>query len=132
MGLKILRCTRCVHIFVVFGHRRSSRRKKIKFSSYELLRAPTMSKHNKNVHTSCAPKYLQFPKISYFFDFFLFFRIYCSHAYKIYDFLCHELPGCPNGTQICMRLADMTIFDPTKFQIFLIFFCYIFWVVKVL
>ena len=80
-----------------------------------------MSKHNKNVHTSCEPEYLQSHELSYFFDFFSIFQIYCSHAYKIYDFLCHELSGCPNGTQICTRLADMTIFDPTKFHIFLIF-----------
>ena len=32
-----------------------------------------MSKHNKNVHTFCAPKYLKSHKISYFFDFFSIF-----------------------------------------------------------
>ena len=87
-------------------------------SSYGLLRCANTTKMCTHlVHLSIFSP----PKFHIFLIFFLFFQIYCSHAYKIYDFLCHELPGCPNGTQICTRLADMTIFDPTKFQIFLNF-----------
>ena len=44
-------------------------------------RVPGMSKQRKNLHTPCALKYLRSHKISDFFYFLLFFRIYYSPCY---------------------------------------------------
>ena len=141
MASKRLEHTRFLQVLVIKWRTRRSRRKnkivhffqsffELKFVFlHELLRCPNTTKtcaHLANLNIFDPTNF------HIFLIFFLFFQIYCSHAYKNYDFLCHELSGCPNGTQICTRLADMTIFDPTKFQIFLIFFAIFFWVVKVL
>ena len=59
---------------------------------------------------------------------FIFFEFSCNffeftvhkHIYLLF-FLCHDLLECPNSMEICMHLVNMSIFDPTKFQIFQIF-----------
>ena len=86
-------------------------------------RAPTMSKHNKILHTPSTPKHLGCQKNSYFFEFFCYFFEFTVHTrtYLLF-FLRHELLECPDNMKICTHLANLSTFDPTKFQIFLTFF----------
>ena len=131
LASKRLECTRCLQVLVIKWRTRRSREKnkivhfskffwaKICFFLHELLRCPNTTK----TCTHLAHLNIFSPtNFHNFLIFFLFFWICYSHAYKIYVFLWHELPECPNGMKMCTRLADMTIFDPTKFHIFLIFF----------
>ena len=55
-------------------------------------RAPIMSKHNKNVHTSCAPQYPQSHEISYIF---IFFSIFLNLLFTYVQNLCFPLPRAP-------------------------------------
>ena len=130
MGLKIFRFARCVHVFVVFGHRRSSWRKKqiLAQKNFEKMqyfvffsRAPRTSFDHQNLQAPCALKPLWRQINSIFLNFFAIFSNLLFIGINYYFFLCHELPECPTNTKLCTRLADMTIFDPTKFHIFLIF-----------
>ena len=63
------------------------------------------------------------PKKSYFFKFSCYFFEFIVHerTYLLF-FLCHELLKCPNSMKICTHLVNLSIFDTTKFQIFLLFF----------
>ena len=143
VGLKILRCARCVHIFVVFGHRRSSWRKKTNFSSKKLwknalfcffLSLERLVHHliTKTCKHLVHPSLFDAKKFHIFLNFLAIFLNSLLTAYVLKFFVWHGLLECPNCAKICMRLAPLSIFDPTKFQIFLIFFAIFFWVVKVL
>ena len=95
LASKWLGCTRCLQVFVIKWHARSSSKKKQNshffpsfFPSQILFfspQAPPMSKHNKNLHAACRPEPLWCQKISYFFEFSCYFlnllfiglHIYC-------------------------------------------------------
>ena len=129
LASKWLGCTRCLQVFVIKWHARSSSKKKQNshffpsfFPSQILFfspQAPPMSKHNKNLHAACRPEPLWCQKISYFFEFSCYFFEFTIHrlTYLLF-FLWHELLECPNSTKICTHLANLSIFDPTNFQIF--------------
>ena len=126
MASKRLRSARCVQIFVVFGHCRSSWRKKqnlarektlekmtFLFFLLELLACHLITKTCKHlVH----PSLFDAKKFHIFLNFLaILFQIYCSQAYRFTVFPRRELLECLNSTKICTHLAHMSIFDPTKF-----------------
>ena len=68
------------------------------------------------------PSILDAKKFHMFLNFLAIFWIYYSMMYIFIVFLCRELLECPNNMKICTHLANLSTFDPTKFQIFLTFF----------
>ena len=61
-------------------------------------------------------------KIHIFKKILAIFLIYCSQRTDLNFFLSHEFLECPNNAKTCTHLAPLSIFDPTKFQLFLFFF----------
>ena len=96
MALKWLGCTRCLQVFVIKWHARSSSKKKQNshffpsfFSSKILFfspQAPPMSKHNKNLHAACRLAPLWCQKISYFLNFLAIFLNLLFTGLHIYCF----------------------------------------------
>ena len=137
----MLRCGRCVKFFVVFGHWRGLWRKNkiwlgkklgkkwlFCFFLLELLACHLITKTCKHlVH----PSHFDAKKSHIFLNFLaILFQIYCSQACILTVFPHHELLECQNSTKICTHLAHMSIFDLTKFYIFLNFFAIFFRTVK--
>ena len=101
VGLKILRCARCVHIFVVFGHRRSSWRKKQILAQKTLKkcsilfffsRAPRTSFGHQNLQAPCALKPLWRQINSIFFEIFCYFL---NLLFIGMNYFCFPLPRAP-------------------------------------
>ena len=93
-------------------------------------RAPTMSKHKKICTHLPHLSILDAKRIHIFWFFCYFFEFTVHTRTYLLFFLRHELLECPNNMKICTHLANLSTFDPTKFQNFLTFFCYFFEMVK--
>ena len=100
MGLKILTCARCVHIFVVFGHCRSSWRKNQILAKKTLKkctilfffsRAPRTSFGHQNLQAPCALKPLWSQK-NQFFEFSCYFF---NLLFIGINYFCFPLPRAP-------------------------------------
>ena len=140
LASRMLGGTRRVQNFVIKWHARSSHKKtkivyflqvyfwdKFCFFVHELLQCPNTTKfctHLPHLSILDAKRIHIFWFFCYFFEFTVHTRTY------LLFFLRHELLECPNNMKICTHLANLSTFDPTKFQNFLTFFCYFFEMVK--
>ena len=102
----------------IFGAEKNSEKCTILFFLREHLACHLIKKIASALRTQAS----LMPKKFILFKFFLlFFLIYCSQRIDLHFFLSHEFLECPNSLKICTHLAPLSIFEPTKFQIFLIF-----------
>ena len=67
------------------------------------------------------PSLFDAKKNDIFLNFLAIFLNLLFTAYRLNFFPFPEFLECPNNAKICTHLAPLSIFDPTKFQIFLIF-----------
>ena len=141
MGLKIFRFARCVHVFVVFGHRRSSWRKKTNFSSkkFEKMqyfvffsRAPRTSFDHQNLQAPCALKPLWRQINSIFLNFFAIFFEFTVHRHKLFLFSFTTSSRSVQPTQKCARALRTWLSSIPPNFIFFDFFAIFFWMVRVL
>ena len=132
---------RCVQNFVIKWHARSSSKKnkivyflkfffwdKFCFFLHELLQCPNTTKFCTHLpHQSI----LDAKKIHIFLNFIAIFLNLLFTRVHIYCFCpCNDFLECPNNMKICTHLANLSTFDATKFQNFLIFFAIFFEMVK--
>ena len=131
-----------MHIFVVFGHCRSSWRKKTNFSSKKLWkkftilfffsRAPRTSFDHQNLQAPCALKPLWCQINSIFFELFCYFFKFTVHRHKLFLFSFSTSSRSVQPTQKLARtLRTWLSLIPQNFWFFW-FFCYFFWMVKFL
>ena len=135
VGLKIFRFARCVHVFVVFGHRRSSWRKKQILAQKTLKkcsilfffsRAPRTSFDHQNLQAPCALKPLWSQKNSTFFEFCCYFFEFTVHRHKLFLFSFAMSSRSVQPTQKYARALRTWLSSiPQNFRFFLIF-CYFF------
>ena len=134
MASKRLGCTRCLQVFVIKWHVRSSSKKKQNshfspcfFPSHFFLHKPLQCPNTTKICTQLAdPSLFDAKKIHIFWIFLLFFWIYCSQAYIFTVFPLTRAPGMPKQHEKLHAPCEPEYLWSHKFSDFLELFCYFF------